>query len=332
VENMVKKGQNFWEGKKVLVTGATGLVGSWLIKDLLKLKADIVAFVIDMDPQSELLRSGDIKKISVINGRLENFFDVERAVNEHAIDTVFHLGAQTIVETAHRFPLATFESNIRGTYNLLEACRLHKDLVKRIVVASSDKAYGAQENLPYTEDMPLMGRYPYEVSKSCTDLISQSYFHSFELPVAVLRCGNIYGGGDLNWSRIIPGTIRSFLQKERPIIRSDGKFVRDYVYVKDVSQTYLHVAQKVGSKKVSGEAFNFSVGDPLKVIDLVKVIQKLMKSENLKPKILNSAKGEIHSQYLCSDKIRKMTKWEPQFDLKQGLMETIRWYREFFKR
>ena len=216
MEDMVKRGQKFWKGKKVLVTGATGLVGSWLIKDLLKLKADIVAFVLDMDPQSELLRSGDIKKISVVNGRLENFFDVERAINEHAIDTVFHLGAQTIVETAHRFPLATFEANIRGTYNVLEACRIHKNLVKSIVVASSDKAYGTQKDLPYIEQLPLKGRYPYEVSKSCTDLIAQSYYHTYKLPIAILRCGNIYGGGDLNWSRIVPGTIRSFLKKERP--------------------------------------------------------------------------------------------------------------------
>jgi len=228
------KQTDFWSQRRVFVTGATGIVGSWLVKDLLAQGAYVVALVRDADPQSELYRSGDIHRISVVSGRLEDFHTLERAINEHEIDTVFHLAAQPIVGVAHRFPLHTFESNIRGSYNLLEACRVHNQFVQRVVIASSDKAYGPQPNLPYTEEMPLQGCHPYEVSKSCTDLIAQSYYYTYGLPVAIARCGNIYGGGDLNWSRIVPGTIRAFLQGERPVIRSDGTYVRDYIYVQRI--------------------------------------------------------------------------------------------------
>ena len=199
-----------WVDCRVLVTGATGIVGSWLVKELLARSAHVVALIADSDPQTELIRSGDINKVAVVNGRLEDYQTLERAINEHEIDTVFHLGAQAIVGTARRSPMPTFEANIRGTYNLLEACRIHPDLVDRIVIASSDKAYGDQTQLPYVESMPLAGRNPYDVSKSCADLIAQSYFYTYETPVGVARCGNVYGGGDLNWSRIVPGTIRSF--------------------------------------------------------------------------------------------------------------------------
>ncbi len=332
MENMERIKKNFWKDRRVFLTGATGMLGSWMVKELLRLDSYIVVLIRDGDPQSELTRSHDIRRVSVVNGALEDFFSLERAINEHEIDTVFHLGAQTIIGTAERFPLLTFEANIRGTYNLLEVCRMHKDLVKRLVVASSDKAYGEQPRLPYTEDMPLRGRYPYEVSKSCADLITQSYHHAYELPVAIVRCGNIYGGGDLNWSRIVPGTIRSFLQGESPVIRSDGKFVRDYVYVKDVARVYLDLAERLNEKKMRGEAFNFSMESPLTVLDIVKIIQDLMKCPHLKPKILNLGQGEIHSQYLSSAKLRKMLKVKPQFYIQRGLSETIGWYREFFDR
>jgi CDP-glucose 4,6-dehydratase len=216
-----------WSDRRVLLTGATGLVGSWLVKELLARGTYVVALIRDADPQSELYRSGDVHRLAVVSGDLTDFFTLERAISEHETDTVLHVGAQPIVGVAHRFPLQTFESNVRGTYNLLEACRIHRGLVSRVVVASSDKAYGEQAELPYTEDMPLDGRHPYEVSKSCADLIAQSYRHSYGLPIGIARCGNIYGGGDLNWSRIVPGTIRSLLRGERPIIRSDGQYVRD---------------------------------------------------------------------------------------------------------
>jgi CDP-glucose 4,6-dehydratase len=319
----------FWNQRRVFITGATGFIGSWLVKELLAHGAYVVALVRDTDPQSELYRSGDIRRVSVVNGRLEDFWTLERAINEYEIDTVFHLGAQTIVGTAHRFPLPTFEANIRGTYNLLEACRLHSNMVQRVVIASSDKAYGEQPNLPYTEDMPLNGRHPYEVSKSCADLIAQCYHHTYGLPVAIARCGNVYGGGDLNWSRIVPGTIRSFLRGERPIIRSDGTYVRDYIYVKDVVRAYMRLAECLDDDRVQGEAFNFSTETPLTVLELVQAIQRLMNCEHIEPQILDCAEGEIRAQYLSAAKARSILGWEPQFNLEQGLRETIEWYRVF---
>ena len=326
------KGNSFWKERKVLVTGATGLVGAWLVKDLCARGATVVGLIQDQNPQSELYRSGDIQRIIVVNGELENFRDCERVINQNEIDTVFHLGAQTIVGTAQRDPFSTWESNIRGTYNLLEACRLHKNLVKRILVASSDKAYGTKHKLPYTEDMPLEGKFPYEVSKTCTDLLAQAYVHSYGLPVTIVRCGNIFGGGDLNWSRIVPGTIRSFLNKEAPIIRSDGKFVRDYVYVKDISRAYIELAENLVEKNLAGEAFNVSGEAPLRVLDVVAAVQDVMDCKNIKPKILNSASGEIHSQYLSSGKIQKLLKWKPQLKLKDALAETVRWYRDYLSK
>ncbi len=320
-----------WKDRRVFVTGASGLVGAWLVKDLLARGATVVALVRDEDPQSELFRSGDIRRISVTSGSLEDFLTIERTVSEHEPDTVFHLAAQPIVGVAHRFPLQTFESNVRGTYHLLEACRLHASLVKRVVVASSDKAYGEGPDLPYTEEMPLRGRHPYEVSKSCADLIAQGYHHTWGLPVGIARCGNIYGGGDLNWSRIVPGTIRSFLRGERPVIRSDGLFVRDYIYVKDVVRAYLRVADALEEPGQRGEAFNFSPESRLTVLDLVGAIQRLMGCGHLPPDVQNTARGEIREQYLSSEKARGALGWRPEFTLEQGLAETIAWYREYFR-
>lgn len=317
-----------WSGRRVLVTGATGVIGSWLVKELLAAGAHVVALVRDADPQSELYRSGDVRNIAVVTGSLEEFWTLERAINEHETDTIFHLGAQTIVGTAYRFPLSTFETNIRGTYNLLEACRIHRDFVKRIVIASSDKAYGEQPHLPYTEEMPLKGRHPYEVSKSCTDLIAQAYFHTYGLPVAVARCANVYGGGDLNWSRIVPGTIWSFLNGRRPVIRSDGTYVRDYIYVKDIARGYVRLAECLTESQVQGEAFNFSTEKPLTVLQMVEAIQKSMDCEHIEPDIRGCSNGEITSQHLSASKARNVLKWKATFDLQTGLRETIAWYRD----
>ncbi|HEY3291858.1 MAG TPA: GDP-mannose 4,6-dehydratase [Anaerolineae bacterium] len=319
----------FWEGRRVLVTGATGLVGSWLIKDLLAAGARVAALVRDADPQSEFIASGDALHCSIVHGPLEDFWTLERAINENEIDTVFHLGAQPIVNVAQRFPLQTFETNIRGTYNLLEACRIHQTLVKRIVVASSDKAYGEQAVLPYTEDMPLQGRHPYEVSKSCADLLAQSYRHTYALPVAIARCGNIYGGGDLNWSRIVPDTIRSLLSGRRPVIRSDGTFRRDYIYVKDVTSAYMRLAEALDKPDIAGEAFNFSPERALSVLELVAVITRMMGRTDLSPDIRNTALGEIHSQYLSAERAHKTLQWQPQYTLEAGLAETIAWYAHY---
>jgi CDP-glucose 4,6-dehydratase len=331
VENLEMKSSqnNFWRDRRVFVTGATGMVGFWLVKDLLAAGARVIALVRDPDPQAGFYSSGDYRQVSLVQGNVEDFSSLERALNEHEVDTVFHLAAQPIVSVAHRNPLPTFETNIRGTYNLLEACRVHSDLVKRVVIASSDKAYGPHEQLPYTEEMALQGKHPYEVSKSCADLIAQTYHHTYGLPVAILRCGNIYGGGDLNWSRIVPYTIRCFLDKQRPIIRSDGQYVRDYIYVKDVSRCYMRTAENLPGEKVQGHAFNFSLERPVTVLDIVKTIQQLMNCKQLEPDVQNTASGEIRAQYLSAAKAHRVLGWQPQFTLEQGLNETIAWYREY---
>ncbi len=320
----------FWKEKRVFVTGATGLVGSWLVKHLIESEAYVVALIRDTDPQSELLRGGLINRVAVVNGALESYADLERTICEHEVDTVFHLAAQTIVGTAYRSPLATFEANIRGTYNLLEACRVQAVTVKRVVIASSDKAYGIGEVLPYTEAQPPLGRYPYDVSKSCADLISQAYFHTYNLPVVVARCGNIYGGGDLNWSRIVPGTIRSILHNERPIIRSDGTYTRDYVYVEDAVQAYIVMAEALHREEVRGQAFNFGPSHPYRVREIVDAVRRLMHREDLEPLVLDHAKAEIRDQYLASAKAEKLLGWKPLYTLEQGLASSIDWYRNFF--
>ncbi|MDD5627440.1 MAG: NAD-dependent epimerase/dehydratase family protein [Elusimicrobia bacterium] len=315
-----------WSQRRALVTGATGLIGSWLVKELLARGAHVVALVMDDDPQSQFFRDGDYRRTTVVTGRLEDLAALQRAVNVQEVDTVFHLGAQTLVGPAARAPWETFESNIRGTYNLLEVCRLNSGLVRRVVVASSDKAYGEQPRLPYLETMPLEGRQPYEVSKSCADLLAQSYFRTYRLPVAIARCGNVYGGGDLNWSRIVPGTIRSLLRGERPVLRSDGTHKRDYVFVKDVVQAYLLLAEKLERRGVAGESFNFGPNRPLSVLALVAAISRLLGSR-LKPDIRDSARGEILSQYLSSAKAARLLGWRPAYSLEDGLRQTIAWYR-----
>jgi CDP-glucose 4,6-dehydratase len=304
------------------------MVGSWLVRELLARGTRVVALIHDADPQSELFRSGDAGRVNIVNGALEQPGCVERAINEHEVDTVFHLGAQTIVGTALRSPVPTFEANLRGSYQLLDACRHLGGLVQRVVIASSDKAYGEHEVLPYTEDMPLLARHPYDVSKACTDVIAQSYFHTYGIPVSIARCGNIYGGGDLNWSRIVPGTIRSVLRGERPIIRSDGKFVRDYLYVDDTVSAYLALAEHVVRSDVAGQAFNFSTESPLDVLEVVAQIQELA-GTSLEPQILNTARNEIHSQHLSAARARTVLGWKTRFDLASGLAETLAWYRHY---
>jgi CDP-glucose 4,6-dehydratase len=270
--------------------------------------------------------------MSIVSGDLTDLGTVERAIVEHETETVFHLGAQAIVAVAEALPIETFESNIRGTYNVLEACRRHSTVVHRVVVASSDKAYGAQDRLPYTEDMPLQGRRPYEVSKSCADLLARSYFDTYGLPVAIARCGNIYGGGDLNWSRLIPDTIRATLLGKPPVLRSNGRYVRDYVYVKDVVGAYTLLAQALDDKTKHGQAFNFSPERPYSVLEVVKAIQELLPATAQPPVILDIAQGEIESQYLDSSKARSNLGWSARYSFQEGLTETIAWYRDFLAR
>jgi len=318
---------DFWRDRSVFVTGATGLLGGWLVKHLLEQGASITALVRDSVPQSEFERTKMRKRVNVVRGDLSKASLLERVIGEYEVETVFHLAAQTIVGIANRNPVSTFESNVRGTWNVLEACR-RSPKVSAVVLASSDKAYGDQEVLPYTENMPLQGRHPYDVSKSCADLIAQSYAYTFGVPVAITRCGNFYGGGDLNWNRVVPGTIRSVLRGERPIIRSDGKYVRDYFYIEDGAAAYMLLAERLtGDKKLIGSAFNFSNEAQITVSDLVDAILKKMGSK-LKPEILNQASNEIRHQYLSAERARKDLQWKPQYTLDEGLERTIAWYKE----
>ncbi len=320
--------RSFWLDRPVLVTGATGLVGAWLTRSLVEAGADVICFVRDWVPQSELARSRIIEQVKVVRGDICDRSALERAIGEYEADTVIHLAAQTIVGIANRNPISTFESNVQGTWNLLEACR-RSPLVKSVVIASSDKAYGDQETLPYSEDAPLQGRHPYDVSKSCADLIAQAYAHTYGLPVAVTRCGNFYGGGDLNWNRIVPGTIRSVLRGERPVIRSDGHFVRDYFYVEDGAAAYMLLAEQLHRRpELRGQAFNFSIESEVTVLDLVNRILRAMGSE-LKPVVLNQASNEIRRQFLSAAHARKMLDWAPLFTLEEGLTRTIGWYEAF---
>jgi len=316
-----------WEDRNVFVTGATGLLGSTLIDRLLEQGARVVCLVRDWVPESELAISGNLARCRIVRGDLCDLDLLARTLNEHEIDTVFHLGAQTIVGTAARGPVSTFESNVRGTWLLLEACRQLPGLVQRIVVASSDKAYGAQEELPYTETSRLAGTYPYDASKSCADLIALSFHRSYGLPLAITRCGNLYGGGDLNFNRLVPGTIRSVLRGERPVIRSDGNYVRDYFYVRDAADACIALAAALPREGIVGEAFNFGNETPVSVIDMVRRITMLMERPELEPVILGEASLEIRRQYLDCTKARTLLGFAPAFDLDRGLAETIRWSR-----
>ncbi len=318
----------FWLDRPVFVTGATGLVGSWLVKRLLEQGADVICLVRDWVPQSELTRTGMINKVKSVRGDVRDQKLLERILGEFEIDTVIHLAAQTIVTIANRNPVSTFETNIGGTWALLEACR-RSPKVKQIVVASSDKAYGDQETLPYDEDMPLQGRHPYDASKSCADLIAQTYGVTYDLPVVISRCGNFYGGGDLNWNRIIPGTIRSVLRGQQPIIRSDGEYIRDYFYVEDGAAAYTLLAEKLAEMpELRGTAFNFSNEIQVTVLQVVEKVLKMMET-SLSPDILSEASNEIRHQYLSAQRARSVLGWGPMFDLDEGLKRTIEWYKAF---
>lgn len=322
--------RSFWQDRPTFVTGATGLVGSWLVRRLQQTGADVVCLVRDWVPQSELVRAGLIESVKVVRGDVLDRQNLERTLGEYEIDTVIHLAAQTIVTIANRNPISTFETNIAGTWNLLEACRRNPK-VRQVVVASSDKAYGDQEILPYNEKTPLQGKHPYDVSKSAADLIASSYAASYNLPVAITRCGNFYGGGDLNWNRIIPGTIRSILRNQRPVIRSDGKYIRDYFYVEDGAAAYMRLAEQLAIRpEIRGQAYNFSNETPMTVSEIVKNILQAMGSR-LEPEIQNVVNNEIQRQYLSAQKARLELNWTPLFSFETGLQKTIDWYKDFFK-
>ncbi len=313
---------------RAFVTGATGMVGSQLVRQLLQRGDDVVVLVRDHDPQSELLRSRDIERTTVVNGALEDVTVLERALAQHAPDVVFHLGAQTQVGAAVRQPLDNFEANVRGTWNLLEACRRQKDLLRAIVVASTDKAYGDHQGSAYTEDMPLQGKYPYDASKVAAEIVVRSYRETFALPLVVARCGNIFGPGDLNWARLIPGTIKDALAGRRPVVRSDGSLVRDYFFVDDAAAAYLALADQAGRADVDGQAFNFSADEPLSVLDVIARIGSAMGRE-LIPDVRNIAQHEIPTQRLSSSKAQRVLGWKSQHTFASALTKTIAWYEAF---
>ena len=319
---------SFWRDRPTFVTGATGLLGGWLVQRLIDLEANVVCLVRDDVSTGNFVRSGLNKQVNVVRGDVTDQALLERILGEYEVKSVFHLAAQTIVGVANRNPISTFATNIGGTWAILEAARRSPE-AHEIIVASSDKAYGSHLTLPYTEEMGLQGRHPYDVSKSAADLLAQSYAVTYGLPVAISRCGNLYGGGDLNWNRIVPGTIRSILRGERPVIRSDGMFIRDYLYVEDAVDAYLGLAENLSSdRELSGEAFNFSTGAPVTAKEITTRITDLMGSP-LEPEIRGEASNEIREQHLNSDKARQRLNWSPVHDLDSGLVKVVDWYRDF---
>lgn len=317
----------FWKDRNVFVTGGTGFLGSYLVKKLVALGANVTVLIRDYIPKSNMYIGDEYKKINGVSGSLEDYDVIERALGEYEISTVFHLAAQAIVGVANRNPLGTFKANIEGTWNILEASR-RSPLIKEVIVASSDKAYGDQIHLPYDETMPLQGKHPYDVSKSCADLIAQTYYETYKLPVCITRCGNLYGGGDLNFNRIIPQTIQSVLNNESPVIRSDGSFIRDYFYIEDAVDAYMTLGENVQKLDLGGHAFNFSNEIQMTVLELVNKMLELMGSP-LKPVILNQGSNEIKHQYLCAEKARNILGWTPNYTIDEGLKKTIDWYKDF---
>jgi CDP-glucose 4,6-dehydratase len=321
--------KKFWINKHVLITGYEGFLGSNLTRKLIASGAKVVGLDIKINRKDTILAACDYKRFTHIKGSVADYPLLKKILDQYKIDTVFHLAAEALVGKSHDNPLETFSTNTEGTWKLLEACRSFKR-IETIVAASTDKAYGSHKKLPYKEDAPLLGSHPYDVSKSCADLIAHAYFHTYGLPVAITRCGNIYGPGDFNFSRIVPDGIRCAASGETLLIRSDGKFTRDYVYVDDIVDGYIILAEKLKKLKLGGEAFNFSDENPLAVKALVEAIFKVF-GKKPKYKILNTAKYEIKHQYLYSAKARKILGWKPRITLDEGLRRSAAWYKKIMQ-
>lgn len=323
--------RSFWTDRNVLVTGCTGLLGSWLSEALVHAGANVVGLIRDRVPASRLVQRGIVERINVVSGEVEDFSLLERTLNEYQVQTAFHLAAQTIVGIANQSPLSTFETNIRGTWQLLEACRRTR-WVEEVVVASSDKAYGQHKELPYTEGTPLVGRHPYDVSKTCADLLAQAYAETYQLPVCITRLGNLFGGGDYNFNRLVPGTIRSVIRSQAPVLRSNGRYSRDYIYVEDATCAYMLLAERMARESgIMGRAFNFSYESPLSALEVVDRILVQMGRPDLQAEILDTAGNEIPHQHLSAAEARKTLGWRPLFDFDEGLRRTIPWYVELLK-
>ncbi|MEK6809720.1 MAG: SDR family NAD(P)-dependent oxidoreductase [Nanoarchaeota archaeon] len=321
-----------WRDQKVLVTGAAGFVGGWLAKTLADKGAQVVVLVRDEKKYSALDLHDLREKVITIKGDVADYHLIKRILNEHSISFCFHLAAQAIVGIANRSPLSTFETNIKGTWTLLEAIReVNNPHFQGIIVASTDKAYGVHEQLPYTEESELKGLYPYDASKVCADVLARCYAVAYNMPVAVTRKANVYGGGDLNLSRIVPDAIRCLVQGQELLIRSDGTPERDYLYIKDAVAGYIILAENMNKPEVRGQAFNFSSGKPVSVLQLVNVIAKTY-GVDIQPKILGQAKNEIDRQFLANGKAKAVLGWAPQYSLDDGMKETVEWYKEHFKK
>ena len=320
-----------WRQRRVLVTGCTGVLGSWLVLRLLELGADVVGLVRDWVPRSQLVLSGAAERIVTVRGDVTDATLTERIFSEYEIETCFHLAAQTTVGIANEVPVPTFETNIRGTWLMLEGARRWRGL-RQMIVASSDKAYGEHEQLPYTEQAALQGAHPYDVSKTCADVLTRAYAHTYGMGAAVTRCANMFAGGDLNWNRVVPGTMRSLLQGKRPVVRSDGSMRRDYLYVKDVVAAYITLAEamEVDPNSHKGMAYNFGLGQPISVLNLVALMTEISAHPGLKPVVENTASNEIQDQYLASDLAIERLGWRPQYSLSEGLTETMAWYSDYF--
>lgn len=310
----------------MLITGASGLLGSEMVSQLLNKGANVVTIVRDTVPKSRFFLENLNSKVTITRGDIEDYSFVERVMAEYEINTVFHLAAQPIVKIANSSPLGTFNANIKGTWNVLEAARNHMSTVKSVVVASSDKAYGTSPILPYDESVPLRGQHPYDVSKSCVDLLSQSYWYTYKLPVNITRCGNFYGPGDLNYNRIIPGTILSVINNERPIIRSDGSYIRNYFYIKDAADGYITISENRDS--VLGEAFNLGSEERYSVLEITNLVLKVMGSK-LAPVVRNEVSNEIKEQYLSIKKVKETLNWKPKYKTEDALLETVSWYKKY---
>lgn len=318
--------KKFWKNRNVFITGSTGLLGFWVTKYLTEFDADVIALVRSEVP---LPFKKIFSNVKIVKGEVTDYKKILSILHDYNIEAVFHLAAQTISPVANKNPLSTFETNIKGTWTVLEACR-NTNSIGRIIVPSSDKAYGEEEQLPYTEESRLTGKRPYTVSKSCADLIAQAYYASYNLPICITRCGNFFGGGDLLFDRLVPSVIKTGLFNQELILRSDGKYVRDFFYVEDGARASIMLAEKIRDKSIIGNSFNFSYENPLAVLEFVELILKTMKS-SVRPKILNQAFNEVRDQYLSSEKARKLLKWEPIFTIQEGLIKTIDWYKDYFK-
>ncbi|MBI2426858.1 MAG: GDP-mannose 4,6-dehydratase [Candidatus Kerfeldbacteria bacterium] len=320
-----------WKKKNVFITGASGFLGSHLSEALASHGANVIGLIRDDVPNAYFVQQGIDQKITTIHGDVRDGYLMERVLNEYEIHMCFHVAAQPLVGTANRSPRSTFESNMTGTWNVLEAARLtlSHTMLEGVVVASSDKAYGDSDRLPYREDQPLAGKNPYDLSKTATDLLAQSYYHTYQLPITISRCGNFFGPGDLNWSRIVPGTFRWLLNKERPVLRSDGTLIRDYFFIKDVVSAYISLAENIHRPEVVGQAFNFGTEEKYTVLELVEMMRKIADCMDIEPEILGINRNEIPAQYLNCEKARTILHWKPQYTIYQGLEESYAWYKEF---